>query len=101
MTATPAPATEVGMRNHDLEAFASALDRAGRTYLAERGVVRTEAYHLLVEECPVHGRMCARVTYGMLREHVAWYRADAAAEAAILPGTMLPPTESCQPTDGR
>ena len=89
------------MRNQDLEAFAGALDRAGRTYLAERGVVRTEAYRLLVEACPVHGPLCARVTYGMLREHVAWDRADATEAAATLLGTMLPPTEVCRPTDGR
>jgi hypothetical protein len=89
------------MRNHNLEAFAGALDRAGRSFLAGRGVARTETYRLLVEACPVHGPLCARVTYGMLREHVAWGRADASEAAATLLGTMLPPIEICQPTDGR
>jgi hypothetical protein len=76
-----------------LKAFAAALDAAGWRYLAGRGVDEDERYRLRVEECPEHGPLCARVTFGMLNEHLAWMRADPAAVAAKLLATMLPPAE--------
>ena len=86
----PRPASDSGPSCR-LKEFAAALDRAGREYLAGRGVAPDEQYRLLVEECPAHGTGCARVTFGMLREHVEWVGADPAAAAAALLGTMLPP----------
>ncbi len=75
-----------------LKAFATALDRAAWEYLEVRGVDPDEKYRLLIEECPAHGGGCARVTYGVLRDHVEWMRADPARLAAALLATMLPPT---------
>jgi hypothetical protein len=86
------PAT--GSLSRRLKAFAAALDAAGWEYLARRGVDPDEKYRLLIEECPVHGPGCARVTFGMLREHVEWTRADPAEAAAAMLGTMLPPARA-------
>ncbi len=85
------PRAGAGIR--ELRAFAAALDAAGWDHLAGRGVAPDERYRLVVEECPVHGAGCARVTFGMFREHVEWARADPAATAAGLLGTMLPAAE--------
>ncbi len=79
------------MNYHSLSAFAAALDRAARDFLVGRGVAPSDDYRLHVEECPVHGPACARVTYGALRDHVSWPRADAAETAAGMLQTMLPP----------
>jgi hypothetical protein len=75
-----------------LQAFASALDRAGTEYITARGVAPDDSYRLFVEECPVHGTRCARVTYGILRDHVLWGHADVRQLAACLLKTMLAPT---------
>jgi hypothetical protein len=75
-----------------IKSFAAALDGAGWEYLARRGAAPAELFRLQVEECPVHGPGCARVTYGMLRDHVVWARADAAEAAAAMLRTMLPAT---------
>jgi hypothetical protein len=75
----------------DPESFAAALDRAGREYLVSRGVAPGEEFRFQVEDCPVHGLGCVRVTYGMLREHVDWAGTDVRAAAATMLGTMLPP----------
>jgi hypothetical protein len=77
-----------------LKAFAAALDRAGRQFMLLRGLGAQEKYRLLVEECPIHGPGCARVTYGVLRDHVRWSQADPAEVAAALIGTMLPPEQA-------
>jgi hypothetical protein len=79
-----------GLLSRRLGGFAAALEDAAREYLASRGVAPAEEYRLLVEECPVHGPGCARVTYGMLRQHVVWARGDATELAAGMLGTMLP-----------
>jgi hypothetical protein len=82
-------ATEGG-QSRGLKVFADALDRAGWQYLERRGVVANDCYRLLVEDCDVHGPGCARVTFGMLREHIEWVRAVPAELAAKLLATMLP-----------
>jgi hypothetical protein len=79
------------VRYESIKSFATALDSAGWQFLAERGEILAEDFRLQVEECPIHGPGCARVTYGMLRDHVTWARADAMALAATLLQTMLPP----------
>jgi hypothetical protein len=81
-----------------IEQFAAALGRAARTYLAARDVAEAVCYHLAVEPCPLHGPSCARVTYGMLREHFFWRSASVASLAASLLYTMLPPLARAAPT---
>jgi hypothetical protein len=73
------------------QSFADALERAGREYLARRGVTPADYHRLIVENCPTHGLSCARVTYGALYDHVAWTQADPAQLAARMLRTMLPP----------
>ena len=73
-----------------LREFAEALERAGREYLARRGVTPADCHRLIVECCPKHGPGCARVTYGALYDHVAWKRVDPAHLAATMLRTMLP-----------
>jgi hypothetical protein len=73
-----------------LRAFAVALNRAARDYLEVRGVSSAEDYRLLIEKCPVHGCCCARVTYGMLRDHIRWSATDPVKAAASMLRTMLP-----------
>lgn len=80
-----------GMGHRSLQSFAESLNGAAWEILARRGLSPAEEFRMSVEECPVHGAGCARVTYGMLREHIAWARTDPAAAAATLLGTMLPP----------
>ncbi len=89
-----ADAADNGAPGRRLEAFAATLERAGEEYLALRGVASLEMYRLAVEACPLHGPGCARVTCGMLREHVGWERADPAHLAATLLRTILPPIPS-------
>ncbi len=79
------------VRYYTLKSFAAELDRAGWEYLTNRGVAPAEPFRLGVEKCPVHGPGCARVTYGMLRDHVQWALADAAALAPGMLRTMLTP----------
>ena len=73
-----------------LRAFAVALNRAARDYLEVRGVSSAEDYRLVVEKCPVHGCCCARVTYGMLRDHIRWSATDPVKAAVSMLRTMLP-----------
>ena len=89
------------MGHESLKDFAAALDRAGWEILATRGVNPAERYRLLVEVCPVHGYGCARVTYGMFRDHAEWARTDATGLAAALLGTMLPPVSAAGPSHRR
>jgi hypothetical protein len=81
----------VAMMDHRLKVFAAVLDRAAREYLALRGAAPHQVYRLAVEECPVHGADCARITYGMFRDHVEWEGSDPEHLAAALLRTMLPP----------
>ena len=74
-----------------LQDFADALERAGREYLARRGVTPADHHRLIVEICPTHGVRCARVTYGALYDHVAWMQVDPAQLAVSMLRTMLPP----------
>jgi hypothetical protein len=73
-----------------LRAFAVALNRAARDYLEVRGVSSVEDFRLVVEKCPIHGCCCARVTYGMLRDHIRWSATDPVKAAASMLRTMLP-----------
>jgi hypothetical protein len=87
----PAPHMSRRMRE-----FAAALNRASREYLAGQGVSPTAEYRLSVETCPIHGIRCARVTYGMLRDHVPWTQSDPRKVAAALLGTMMLPPPSAE-----
>jgi hypothetical protein len=79
------------MPRHNFLTWVAALERAaqdlagGRPDLAARGPFRLET-----EPCPQHGPDCARVTYGCLRDHIGWAKADPAEVAAALLQTMLP-----------
>jgi hypothetical protein len=78
------------MGYQNIKAFSDALDGAGWEYLSRRNVAQADRFRFRVDECPIHGPGCARVTYGMLPEHVVWSRTDAVDAAAAMLGTMLP-----------
>jgi hypothetical protein len=80
------------MKFHSLTQFTEELARVADTFLADRGVACREDYLLRVEECPVHGPVCARVTYGELRDHVTWRWADPTTVASAMLTTMVPTT---------
>lgn len=79
------------MTDNRFQVFVEHLERAAREHLAARGKAPREEYRLRVEECPVHGPSCARVTVGMLREHFNVLLAEPAAAAVLLLATVLPP----------
>jgi hypothetical protein len=76
----------------DLKTWSSTLEAEARTLLS--GALPASAGKdcaIVVEACPEHGPSCARVVYGMLREHIDWTREEPVALAGRLVGTMLPP----------
>jgi hypothetical protein len=87
--ASEGPPQAVAKKSRRLKRFTAALDRAARAYLVARGVAPAERYRLVVERCPVHSAWCARVTYGICREHIKWVWADVSQVAATLLETML------------
>lgn len=79
------------MSHQRFRVFTEEINRAAREHLAARGKVAREEYRLRVEECPVHGPLCARVTIGMLREHFDVFLTEPATAASLLLATVLPP----------
>jgi hypothetical protein len=78
------------MKHPSLKDFAAAFDRAARDFLAARGITTIEGFNLQLENCPIHGPACVRVTYGVLRDHFSMNRSDPADVAVALLSTMLP-----------
>jgi hypothetical protein len=77
------------MKFDSRQEFANRLHTAAREMLASEGLAYSDEYRLQVEECPVHGPHCARVVYGMLRDHISWRWADPAKTAATMIRSMM------------
>lgn len=62
--------------NNLLDRFVANHHRAARELLAARGMAGRPVHGLHAEWCPVHGPVCARVTFGVFREYFDESRAS-------------------------